>query len=61
MRRKDSKKASMLRDGGEGGSGIQVATIVGHNKVQGMIIGGCDWSEMEVNFVEMETDEDLWR
>lgn len=46
---------------GEGGSGIQVATIVGHNKVQSMIIGGCDWSEMEVNFVETETDEDLWR
>lgn len=40
-------------------SGIQVATVLGDDKVQGMIIGGRGGNEAEVSFVGIETDRDL--
>lgn len=36
-------------------SGIQVATVLGDDKVQGMIIGGRGGNEGEVSFVGIET------
>lgn len=57
MRRKTVRKLvcwEMVRE-----SGIQVVTILGDNKAQGMIIGASDCSETEADFVGAETDEDL--
>lgn len=38
---------------------FRISAILADYKVQGMIIRGSSGSEVEVNFVGVETDEDL--